>query len=45
MAKYILLKCKECQEVNEIYCDGDSPMMCSDCLMVDSFEEVEENEL
>lgn len=39
---YIYLKCKECGEENEIYCDGDNAMMCPECRSVDELEEVEE---
>ena len=42
MAKYILLKCTECDEVNDIYCDSDNAMFCPDCRTVDNFEEVDE---
>jgi phage FluMu protein Com len=41
---YILLKCRECGELNDIYCDGDSPMFCPDCHSIDSFDEPEEEE-
>lgn len=40
----ILLKCKECDETNEISCDGDGPMMCPECRSVDSFSEADEVE-
>jgi hypothetical protein len=39
---YIFLKCKVCEEENEIYCDGDNAMFCPDCRSVDEFEELEE---
>lgn len=42
MAKQYLLSCKECDSVNEIYCDGDNPMFCPDCRSVDCFEEIDE---
>lgn len=42
MAKYILLTCVECDQTNEILCDGDNPMFCPDCQSVDSFKDSEE---
>lgn len=42
MAKHYLLSCTECDDVNEIYCDGDIPMFCPSCRSVDCFEEVGE---
>ncbi len=39
---YILLTCTECDETNEIYCDGDNAMMCPSCRSVDEFKEPEE---
>jgi phage FluMu protein Com len=39
---HILLKCTECDEVGEIYCDGDNAMFCPECRSVDCFEEPEE---
>lgn len=39
---YIWLKCTECENENEIYCDGDHAMYCPDCQSMDTFEEVEE---
>lgn len=39
---YITLRCKECDEINDIYCDGDNAMMCPDCLSVDEFDEINE---
>jgi hypothetical protein len=38
---WIFLKCKECGESEEIYCDGDNGMMCPNCQSVDEFEEAE----
>jgi len=40
MAKYYLLRCKECGEIDDIPCDGDNPMFCPDCRSVDCFEEL-----
>ena len=37
--KYINLKCGECGEVNDIPCDGDSPLFCPDCQAIDNFED------
>lgn len=42
MAKYIYLKCLDCSEDIEVYCDGDNAMMCPECRSVDNFEEIEE---
>lgn len=42
MAKHYLLKCKECDDINEIACDCDNPMFCPSCRSVDCFEELEE---
>lgn len=39
---YIYLECKECGEQNDIYCDGDNPMVCPDCLSVDTLTELED---
>lgn len=44
MATYILLKCTACDEISEVYCNGDDAMMCPECRTVDEFEEVEEDE-
>lgn len=41
---YILLRCKECGEEGDIYCDGDNAMRCPECGTVDEFEEVDEVE-
>ncbi len=41
---FIYLKCKECHEVSDIYCDGDHAMYCPECLSVDRFEEPEDEE-
>lgn len=40
----ILLKCTECDETSEVYCDGDNAMMCPECRSVDSFTEPDEDE-
>lgn len=42
---FILLKCKECHEEVEVYCDGDNAMMCPSCRSVDEFEEIEDEEV
>lgn len=42
MAKYIHLKCLDCSEEAEVYCDGDNAMMCPECRSVDNFEEIED---
>jgi phage FluMu protein Com len=34
------MKCKECDEENDIYCDGDGPLMCPECRTVDELEMV-----
>jgi ribosomal protein S27E len=44
MARYLDLKCKECGEDVEVYCDGDNAMMCPECLSIDCFEERGEDE-
>lgn len=42
MARYIYLKCLDCSEEVEIYCDGDNAMMCPECRSIDNFEEIED---
>ena len=43
--QYFFLKCKECDEIVEIGCDGDNAMLCPECRSVDCFTELdEENE-
>jgi len=44
VAKYIWLKCLDCSEEVEVYCDGDNAMMCPECRSIDNFEEVEQND-
>ncbi len=41
---YITLICKDCNEESDIYCDGDNAMMCPECLSIDNFTEVEDDE-
>lgn len=43
MAVYIFLECQECGLESEIYCDGDNAMMCPECLAIDCFKEVEDD--
>jgi ribosomal protein S27E len=43
VARYLHLKCTECGEEGEVYCDGENAMLCPECLAVDCFEEIEEN--
>ena len=42
--RYLFLYCKECDNEVEVYCDGDNAMLCPECLSVDCFEEIEDNE-
>lgn len=42
--KFLDLYCKECDSEVEVGCDGDNAMLCPECLSVDCFEEIEENE-
>lgn len=37
---YIPLKCKECEEEVDVFCDGDNAMFCPLCRSVDCFEEI-----
>ena len=39
---YILLECNECNAENEIYCDGDNAMRCTECGAIDDFDEVQD---
>ncbi len=41
---FIFLRCKECGEEGDIYCDGDNAMMCPECRSVDEFEDPEDDE-
>lgn len=34
------MRCKDCDEEVEVFCDGDNPMMCPECRSVDNFEEI-----
>lgn len=38
----IWLRCKDCDEDVEVYCDGDNAMLCPECYSVDNFDEVED---
>ena len=42
--RYFWLKCKECDEIVEVGCDGDNAMMCPECLSVDCFTDIDEEE-
>lgn len=44
MARYILLKCTECNEEVGVYCGGDNAMLCPACLSVDCFVEIEDED-
>lgn len=39
---YIFLECQDCCETVEVYCDGDNAMICPECLSVDNFDEVQD---
>lgn len=39
---FIYVRCNDCGCENDVYCDGDNPMMCPDCRSVDNFETVED---
>lgn len=41
---YLFLKCIECEQEVEVYCDGDNAMMCPECRQVDKFEDIDEEE-
>lgn len=41
---YINLKCNECDEINDIFCDGHNPLFCPSCRTVDNFSETDETE-
>lgn len=41
---WIWLKCTECEEEGEVYCDGDGPMRCPNCRSIDCFVEIESEE-
>ena len=42
---YMWLTCNDCNEENEIVCNGDSPLFCPDCRSVDNFSDIEENSI
>jgi len=37
----IFLTCNDCNEEVEVYCDGDGPMMCPECMSIDNFSEAD----
>ena len=42
--RYIWLKCKDCNEEVEVAVPEDGPLLCPECLSVDSFEDLDEEE-
>ena len=44
MARYIDLICRDCDEQVEVYCDGDHAMICPECLSIDNFKEVNDDD-
>jgi hypothetical protein len=36
---FIYLVCNQCNQDEEIKCDGDNPMYCPSCLALDDFRE------
>jgi hypothetical protein len=38
----IWLQCKDCDSVVEVYCDGDNPTYCVECLSIDNFKDIED---
>lgn len=41
---YLIMKCKECDSINEIHCDGDNPMFCPDCRSCDTLTDADDEE-
>ena len=39
---YLWLKCDECEEEVEVYCDGDNAMMCPECRSIDCFSHIDD---
>ena len=41
---YLWLKCDECEEEVEVYCDGDNAMICPECRSIDCFSDIDDEE-